>query len=438
MKTILSLLTLSILFFGCFKNDPVVPSTKPTAGGGITLSFQKSTVPANVASIMATLSREGYDDIRRSMNFVTDTTATVTFDEVVVGTWMLEVKAYSADSVLKYQGTTEVTVFDGETTIVNLTMVPVTSGVGSVQVVVTWGTSDALNWKNWIHSSMNPVLADFDSINGNIGVAEPMLFVDNNKLKMTFMFLAGRGNGLERSIGLAESDDGKQWNIHPVPILAPGSTGSWDSYLIGPGPVFKVGGTYRMFYTGSTVALDYKIGLAISSNGEQWTKQEGPVFTSTGSWDYLMGVGDVINVNGKYYFFFNCTGNGITSIALATSFDGVNWERYGYGPVLSTSDEWEGAGINMPSVIYENGQFMMMYQSQAGQSFGIAVSHNGVNWIKYSNNPVIVKNNSHNSWAPDQIAYPSLKKFKGKYIVYYTGYTAFPLRYKIGFATLGE
>lgn len=168
MRMLIALSALLILFVGCEKSNVNSSTTNPASHGGLTLAFQKSTIPSNVASVVAILSRDGYDPLHRSMNFLTDTSAEVLFDEVAVGTWKLEVSAYSPDSVLKYQGTTTVIVFDGETTIVNLNMVPVSSGVGAVKIVVTWGTTGKASLISWWPGDGNAK----DSISGNNGWLE--------------------------------------------------------------------------------------------------------------------------------------------------------------------------------------------------------------------------------------------------------------------------
>ena len=206
MKALIFLLTISNLFLGCSNNDAST-SPKQTIPGAITLTFLKSSIPANVASVIATLSREGYVSLQRSMNFLTDTSAEVTFDEVAVGGWKLDVKAYSADSVLKYQGITDVIVLDGETTIVNLSMIPVSTGVGSVQIVVTWGPRNA---GVWVDNPANPILNRQNTIYDGRGVGYPIIIKDDGQYKMYYTNTGSVQDSFGRicTIGLATSTDG--------------------------------------------------------------------------------------------------------------------------------------------------------------------------------------------------------------------------------------
>ncbi len=57
------------------------------------------------------------------------------------------------------------------------------------------------------------------------------------------------------------------------------------------------------------------------------------------------------------------------------------------GPVLIPTQEWEGTMVRDPSVLYQSDQYNMWYWNDT-TSIGYATSPDGVNWTKYSGNPV--------------------------------------------------
>jgi len=94
-------------------------------------------------------------------------------------------------------------------------------------------------------------------------------------------------------VGLAISDDGFQWTKIGK-ILSPGEEGSFDERGVATRHVIKRNGQYLMFYEGVNNTSYFSIGLAVSDDGINWTKQkgseeDGSVFAhapqGSGSWD---------------------------------------------------------------------------------------------------------------------------------------------------------
>ncbi len=448
MKHLILIVLLFLLFSSCDSEAPITSPVSPPPGT-VSLTFDKTTIPSDVASIAVVLSRTGYDSLKKLITVASDSAAETLFERVPVGPWKLEINAYDQTRTVKYSGTTTVTVAEGTVTAVSIILQPVTTGVGSVKISIIWGSAPPIDWSRWTHHAANPVLIKGEKIFEKHGAAQPFLFSDNGVWKMTFLSIGidtAMNNRLIGSVGLASSTNGgESWVKHFAPILTVGDS-SWNNYSIAPGPVFKTNGWYTMLYTGATSSQQYSIGVAISSDGQTWQKLPNPLFTPTGTWDIHMNAGDVIRVNGTYYFYFSCRSNNVhdLSIGLATSTDGITWKRHGNGPVLTVSQSWERNGVYFPSVVHENGLFTMMYSDApdfSSPSFGIATSADGIHWTKNSKNPVIVKTSQHHSWAPDEISYPHLKKINGVYRAYYTGFDwsdPYNPQWKIGYASLQQ
>jgi predicted GH43/DUF377 family glycosyl hydrolase len=202
--------------------------------------------------------------------------------------------------------------------------------------------------------------------------------------------------------------DGECWlNTTPTkwikydknPILSPGSSSGWDgSTATYPHVIFN-GSGYMMWYTGFDSSGKWEIGLAMSSDGVKWTKYSGnPVLkVSPSKWD-SKGVGRpcVIfdGVNYKMWYQGNSGTTGSHKIGYATSNDGINWKKYSGNPVLDKggASSWENYNVGSPHVQY-NGALYKMWYTGGHTSWiyhtGYSTSYDGINWTKYMNNPVL-------------------------------------------------
>jgi len=93
---------------------------------------------------------------------------------------------------------------------------------------------------------------------------------------------------------------------------------------------------------------------------------------------------------GDEVWLFYAAGGGI---GLATSRDGVDFERFGEAPVLGAVDgTWEGGPPANPGVIrLDDGSFQMFYDAptSAGPAIGEARSDDGITWTRLGDAPVI-------------------------------------------------
>ncbi|CAE8612233.1 unnamed protein product [Polarella glacialis] len=103
--------------------------------------------------------------------------------------------------------------------------------------------------------------------------------------------------GMKWSAGAAFSDDGVAWEKAPGPVLGPSDGADlWDAQGVGVRSVAPLGdGKLAMLYEAVDAQGDHAVGLAESSDGVKWLRQEvpgasapgGPVFAkgASGSWD---------------------------------------------------------------------------------------------------------------------------------------------------------
>lgn len=407
--------TILIFFWGCSENGPV-NSPKSGESGKVALSFDKLNAPAGVVNIKATLNREGFTTVSGNLNIQSDTSATLLLTGLDVGTWHLVVEASDSANVVIYTGAADILIQAGLTTQVALTLQPTGSGTGDVFIQVIWGTPP-----RWVDYYLNPILRKSSNGYDMYGVWQPKIIIENGSFKMWYTNMGASGVG---AVGYAVSSNGLEWTKPVIqPVLLAGTPSAWDSYSVSAGPVIKVDNIYRMYYTGNS-GNDSKshIGLATSPDGIVWTKFGSPVLMAGNTYDYQIAATDIIKVNSLYYLYYSAKNFPYYYVCLATSSDGINWNKHPQNPILTASETWEGSGVYHGSVKYFNGTYYMTYQNVKDilTAFGMAYSTDGITWNKDSGNPFFTQNNTHNNWV-GYICYPELEVVGNQWWVYYSG-----------------
>ncbi|MHC4399294.1 MAG: SUMF1/EgtB/PvdO family nonheme iron enzyme [Planctomycetota bacterium] len=166
------------------------------------------------------------------------------------------------------------------------------------------------------------------------------------------------------------------------PVLDVGKPGDWDDGRCGCFSVEQVDGLLCLYYMGSGSKNAWRIGLATSADGVSWQRfDSNPILPqgAPGSWDdRQVSMPYVLNDDGKLYMWYTGSGRG-GGFGLATSSDGVSWKRHGTGPVM------RGIGGSMdPCVRKLDGRFVMWYVGKRGKSFRIfrATSPDAVTWTR--------------------------------------------------------
>ena len=434
MKRSISLLVIfiSLIISSCTTDIPVSPN-KDSQQGGISLNIDRVHKPDNVISVTAYLTREGFDSLSGTLNLITDTTADITFNDISAGGWHLKIDAADEDTVVVYSGETDVTILAGITTQVSLVLQPTGAGKGNIYIYVTWGVPQNTNWIDYPN---NPIMSPQYNYWDYDGVSQGKILFDGGTYKMWYLGLAGGGVA---HVGYAESTDGISWTRpYSDPVLSPGNYNDWDAGSVAPGVVIKEDGVYKMYYVGwRDQNLNWSIGLATSSDGINWTKySNNPVLYGTAGWEYQIAATSLLKINNTYYLYYFGRNFPEYKIGLATSTDGINWSKYSGNPILIQTESWELTGVYNPTVIEDNGTYKMIYSNAApNTAFGMATSTDGVNWSKSINNPIVKKQNTSNNWGAGGIGYPFLMKFNNEYRLYYSGKIENSEVYRMGFTS---
>jgi predicted GH43/DUF377 family glycosyl hydrolase len=184
-------------------------------------------------------------------------------------------------------------------------------------------------------------------------------------------------------------------------------------------------GMFKMWY--STTATPFSIGYATSSDGINWSG--GSIVLSSsgvnGTFDKSVASRpEVIKDTGIYYLYYNgfeTDQSGVGKIGLATSSDGINWNRYSGNPILATStgSDWESNSLYNSAVVKVGSVWYMLYEGRGATTnrLGLATSSDGITWTKYASNPVIT--NGLAGYAANYAAAPNLIYQNGKFYTWF-------------------
>ena len=219
-------------------------------------------------------------------------------------------------------------------------------------------------------------------------------------------------------------------------VLSPGTGSDWDLFILTVDSIILNNGTYYLYYSAarSTVLTTARhIGLATSTDGISWTKySSNPILRSrVESYDYTNAIrAHVIKEGNSWKMWY--AGNQATqdvNICYATSNDGINWSKYSSNPVLKNSANdgaWNGIDIRPSSVFKNESGVYWMYMRAVGTSrigqIGLATSSDGVSWTYNQSNPLYRGNT--NGWDKGVIDPGPIERGNGTFRMWLCGRSA--------------
>jgi hypothetical protein len=253
------------------------------------------------------------------------------------------------------------------------------SGLNEAIVEFRIGYAWSINGQTWDRYPSNPVLTpeynwESASLSGCVVIK------DEDSLKMWYG--AGGGSKPGNKVGYATSIDGIHWKKHPEMVLQTGGMGEWDSSILVPESVIRDDGVYKMWYWGGLggwPSSTIQIGMAISSDGINWTKHDDPTTTEApfvesdpvlkvgkpNSWDGLRAFSpSILKTDWGYEMLYagkkDLTNSNNQWIGYATSLDGTLWQKWPTNPVLHNSPAW-GYDYMPSSVLFFDDFYHMWY-----------------------------------------------------------------------------
>lgn len=244
------------------------------------------------------------------------------------------------------------------------------------------------NEDGWEKYENNPVLGD--ELTGS--VFDPYVFVDENGTYR--MYVSWRKKG---AIAVTTSEDGINWSELKIVLDKDTSTG-WEDIVNRATVVYK-DGLYHMWYTGQSNRIS-KIGYATSEDGYIFNKRNEPVIINEKEWekDSVMNPHVIYDEEENVFKMWYAAGETYEPdvIAYATSKDGINWDKYSGNPILkanenkSALDSFKVGGCDVHKL--SNDSYIMFYIGYTDINTArifVAKSQDGINWVR-TGKPIIV------------------------------------------------
>lgn len=210
----------------------------------------------------------------------------------------------------------------------------------------------------------------------------------------------------------------KKFTKNPAnPIYGGPATGTlFDVY------VTRADDRYRMDFSWRP---EKALAAAFSDDGIHWSD---PVITlrsdpKTG-WEDNINRNCVLKIGGEWRMWYTGQARGYSFIGGAQSRDGIHFERLGPDPMIIPERHFEGMSVMNPCVLYENGSYRMWYA--AGETYepnvlALAVSSDGASWVKDKINPIFTRNKAK-EYERDRVGGCQVIHTRLGYLMFYIGY----------------
>lgn len=187
------------------------------------------------------------------------------------------------------------------------------------------------------------------------------------------------------TVSCSNTVDDTAWQLGPFvkyegnPILTPRGD-SWEAKDIFNPAALSEGGQIYMLYRGedSTGIGKWngtsRIGLATSSDGIHFEREPDPVYEPVEDWELPGGTEDprIVKIEDIFYMTYTAYDGETARLALATSPDLYNWQRHG---LIFPDRGWTKAGAIVPEKI--NGRYWIYF---GDTNIWVAWSDDLINW----------------------------------------------------------
>ena len=215
------------------------------------------------------------------------------------------------------------------------------------------------------------------------------------------------------------------------PVVSLGEEGDFDDTHIFAPAVVKTEGGYLLWYCGSRGAVAdriFKLGLATSADGRQFTKHENAPVLAFPDGRHSILTPAVLDENGTYRMWFAATDftdpSGLHTLHESTSDGGVHW---------TPPSEPLMENVYAPTILHDGGSYRMWYVDVSSEPWIIrhAESPDGRAWTTTPAPCIVIDQ----LWEERRLFYPAVRKSGGVYLMWYGSYwTGRPDTTALGFA----
>ena len=199
-----------------------------------------------------------------------------------------------------------------------------------------------------------------------------------------------------KSIVRCDSNDGIHWS-NPVSVLKPNKESGWED-RVNRACYWIKDGVWYLWYTGMN-EKEAKIGLAVSKDGYSFKRyQQNPIIVPTESHEQGAVMNPCVLWDDADFVFkmWYSAGEKFEPdvLCLATSKDGINWEKHGQNPVFTHGvDKYDQCKVGGCDVVKVNGrylQFYIGYENIDNARICVAESNDGIDWKRIKQNPILI------------------------------------------------
>ena len=215
-----------------------------------------------------------------------------------------------------------------------------------------------------------------------------------------------------KSIVRCDSNDGIHWS-NPVSVLKPNKESGWED-RVNRACYWIKDGVWYLLYTVMN-EKEAKIGLAVSKDVYSFKRyQQNPIIVPTESHEQ----GAVMNpcvlwddADSVFKMWYSAGEKFEPDVlCLATSKDGINWEKHGQNPVFTHGiDKYDQCKVGGCDVVKVNGrylQFYIGYENIDNARICVAEANDGIDWKRFKQNPILSP--TKGAWDSDAVYKPSV------------------------------
>jgi beta-1,2-mannobiose phosphorylase / 1,2-beta-oligomannan phosphorylase len=198
------------------------------------------------------------------------------------------------------------------------------------------------------------------------------------------------------------------------PVFQAGGTGDWDAKIRERGWILREGNRWRMWYTGydGERSSPKHLGLATSRDGIRWERHpDNPIYDESWVEDMM-----VVKHESTYYMFAEGRDD---QAQLLTSDDGLKWTRRGTLDVRQADGTpIEPGPYGTPTGYHENGTWYLFYERRDA-GIWLATSRDMRVWTNLQDEPVLLP--GPEEYDRDLVALNQIVRHRGRYYAYYHG-----------------
>lgn len=270
-----------------------------------------------------------------------------------------------------------------------------------------------------------------DNRGGRNFAKDPAVVHFNGRYIMYYSTLQPSGVDSSLTIGIANSEDGENWNIvGEIPL-----TQECESKGIAAPGAIVLGNKVHLFYQTYGNGANDAICHAESQDGINFVKDNNnPIFKPTNDWCCGRAIDADVCVFNKKLFLYSATRDHSFSIQKVAgayaplSEDGTEFGKFQQlcnCSILHPELKWEQNCIEAPATIEYGGKMYMFYGGAyncAPQQIGCAVSKDGRTFEKIFIDSPFIKKGEEGSWNSSESGHPfAFKDIDGKVWIYYQG-----------------